>query len=160
MIAGWFDGARRGFHSPVISRFVITGLGRLGSRRRLLLSRTESLFTKKSIPLIRSTHLWFTPICIYPKHRIKSMKLITRSCCLCADTHTRTHSFPLQTIIMNSTKCLQPSVLPPSHQAGQLCTLYIQYSCHVWGWGFTVWSSEQTLAITDCLLSLWKGIIL
>lgn len=45
---------------------------------------------KKSIPLIRSTHLWFTPICIYPKHRIKSMKLITRSCCLCADTHART----------------------------------------------------------------------
>ena len=117
---------------------------------------------KKSIPLIRSTHLWFTPICIYPKHRIKSMKLITLSCCLCADTHTHTHthSFPLQTVIMNSAKCLQPSVLPPSHQAGQLCTLYIQYSCHVWGWGFTVWSSEQTLAITDCLLSLWKGIIL
>ena len=50
---------------------------------------------KKSIPLIRSTHLWFTPICIYPKHRIKSMKLITLSCCLCADTHTHTHTLSL-----------------------------------------------------------------
>ena len=43
-----------------------------------------------------------------------------------------THSFPLQTVIMSSTKCLQLSVLPYSHQATQLCTLYMQYSCHVW----------------------------
>lgn len=61
-----------------------------------LLSQTESLCTKKSIPLICSTHLWFTPICIYPKHRIKSMKLITLSCCLSLthtlpNTHTLSH---------------------------------------------------------------------
>lgn len=103
---------------------------------------------KKSIPLIRPTHLWFTHICVYPNHPMKSMKLITRSCCLsltqpygCTPRQT-TRTFPLQTIIMNSAKYLQPSV-HLSHQAKQLCTFYIQYSCSVWQWGFMVWSSKN-----------------
>lgn len=37
---------------------------------------------RKSIALIRRTHLWFTHMCVYQSGRIKSMKLITLSCCL------------------------------------------------------------------------------
>lgn len=93
MMISWL---RLCFHSPVIRWFVIAGLGRLVFRKRPLLSRTESLFTKKSMPSIRCGHLWFTPICIYPKHCIKSMKLITLSCCLFltqlnTHTHMNTH---------------------------------------------------------------------
>lgn len=74
---------RSGFHSAVIRWFVMTGLDRLVLRKQLLLSQTKSLFAKKSIALIRTSHSWFTPYLCLPKPLHESMKLITRSRCLC-----------------------------------------------------------------------------
>lgn len=124
--------------AAITCRFVITGLDRFVLRKQLLIEPQPKFIHKKSIPLIRSTHLWFTHMCIYQDHCIKSMKLITLSCCLflffsrLAGAQPPTNFTPVslsQTVIMNKAKCLQPSVLPLFRQESQLCALYIQYSC-------------------------------
>lgn len=51
LIRCWTLCVQEGFHSAVICWFVITGLDRLVMRKQLLLSRTQSLFTKKIHPI-------------------------------------------------------------------------------------------------------------
>jgi len=59
-------------------------------------------------------------------------------------THAHTHTlFPIANS-HNEPHQVSTAFSPPSLPPGKLLhTLYIQYSCHVWGWGFTVWSSEK-----------------
>lgn len=52
----------------------------------------------------------------------------------------------------------QPSVALFFHQASQLCTLYMQYSCCIWEWGFLVWSSK--LKKKKNLANHWLSLVL
>lgn len=116
----WTLCVQEGFHSAVKCWFVISGLDRFVMRKQLLLSRTESLFTKKSIPLIGSTHLWFTPICIYPNRCIKSMQLITCSCCLfLAQPHTPTNRTLFPFANCNEQSQMSTAFSPPSVPPGK-----------------------------------------
>lgn len=104
----------RVLHSAVITSWiVITGLGMLVQRKRPLLSHPQSLFTKKSIIIDQ-----FNSFVVYTfLYLLKTLHLINEinhshvfSAFLPAHTDTSLVS-SLQTVIMNSSQCLQPSVL-------------------------------------------------
>lgn len=165
--------------AAITCRFVITGLDGFVLRKQLLIEPQRKFIHKKSIPLIRSTHLWFTHMCIYQDHCIKSMKLITLSCCLflffsrLAGAQPPTNFTPVslsQTVIMNKAKRLQPSVLPLFHPVKPtlhtLHTIFMQrrVKTKVSRYGHLKKKKEKeksikkiikkTLPIADCPLSL------